>query len=38
MTDKELTKLSRAELLELLLAESKENEQLRTRLNEFKKK
>lgn len=34
MTDRELKKLSRADLLELLLAESRENEQLRAQLAE----
>ena len=32
MTDRELRKLNRAELLELLLAESRENERLRAEL------
>lgn len=34
MTDKELRKLTRAELLEMLIAQTKENEQLRQRLEE----
>lgn len=34
ITDRELRKLSRADLLELLVAESRENERLRARLNE----
>lgn len=38
MTDKELRKLSRAELLELLLAQRKENEQLRVQLEEANEK
>lgn len=33
MTDKELRKLSRAELLEMLIAQMKENEMLRSKLN-----
>lgn len=37
MTDKELRKLNRAELLELLLAQSKESEQLRRELEEVKR-
>lgn len=37
MTDKELKKLSRLELLELLLAESRENERLREELEKIKK-
>lgn len=36
MTDRELKKLSRAELLELLLEKSRENEQLRAQLEEAK--
>ena len=36
MTDKELKKLSRLELLELLLAETRENERLRTELEKIK--
>ncbi|MBQ8503566.1 MAG: hypothetical protein IJ491_04725 [Clostridia bacterium] len=36
MTDKELKKLSRLELLEILLEESKENERLRTEIEETK--
>lgn len=36
MTDKELRRLSRLELLELLLKESKENEKLKTELNRLK--
>lgn len=36
MTDKELKKLSRLELLELLLAESRENERLREELEKIK--
>lgn len=38
MTDRELRKLSRAELLELLLAERKENERLHALLNEANEK
>lgn len=38
MTDQELKKLSRVELLELLLAESKENDRLRAQLKEANKK
>lgn len=38
MTDKELKKLSRAELLEMLLQESRENEQLRQQLAEATEK
>lgn len=34
MTDKELRRLSRRELLEMLLAESKENQHLRTQLEQ----
>lgn len=34
MTDKELRRLSRRELLEMLLAESKENQRLRTQLEQ----
>ena len=37
MTDKELKKLSRLELLELLLIETKENERLKTELEKIKK-
>lgn len=37
MTDKELKKLSRLELLEILLEESKENERLREMLNKNEK-
>lgn len=37
MTDKELKKLSRLELLELLLTESRENERLREELDRVKK-
>ena len=37
MTDKELKKLSRIELLELLLKESRENERLREELEQIKK-
>lgn len=36
MTDRELRKLSRADLLEMLLKESKENEKLRTQLEQAK--
>ncbi len=36
MTDKELKKLSRLELLELLLEESRENERLRTELERLR--
>lgn len=36
MTDRELRKLSRADLLELLLKESKENEKLRMELEQAK--
>lgn len=35
MTDKELKRLGRAELLEMLLAQVKENENLKTRLDEM---
>ena len=35
MTDKELKRLSRAELLEMLLAQAEENEKLKTRLGEM---
>lgn len=35
MTDKELKRLSRAELLEMLLAQMKENEKLKVSLNEM---
>lgn len=38
MTDKELRKLSRMELLELFLAESRENERLRARLKSAEEK
>lgn len=38
MTDRELRRLSRAELLELLLAEMEENEDLRRRLQEAEQK
>lgn len=38
MTDQELRKLNRAELLELLLAERRENERLLTELKEVNKK
>jgi transcriptional regulator with PAS, ATPase and Fis domain len=38
MTDKELKKLSRAELLELLLIQTKENEKLRERLKKREEK
>lgn len=34
MTDKELRRLSRRELLEMLLAETEENQRLRTRLEQ----
>lgn len=34
MTDKELRRLSRRELLEMLLAETKENQRLRTQLEQ----
>lgn len=37
MTERELRKLSRVDLLELLLKESKENEKLRTELEEARK-
>lgn len=37
MTEKELKRLSRSELLEMLLAQSKENEQLRAQLAEARK-
>lgn len=37
MTDKELKKLSRLELLELLLIETRENERLREELDKVKK-
>ncbi len=36
MTDKELKKLSKLELLELLLVESRENERLRAELEQIK--
>lgn len=38
MTDRELKKLSRADLLELLLEESRENERLREQLREANEK
>ena len=38
MTDQELRKLSRADLLELLLAQSKENERLREQLRQAEEK
>lgn len=38
ITERELRKLSRADLLELLLAESRENEQLRAQLQEANQK
>lgn len=38
MTEKELKKLSRADLLELLLQERRENEKLRTEINSLKRK
>lgn len=38
MTDKELKKLNRAQLLEMLLAETEENERLRKELKETKDK
>lgn len=38
MTDRELKKLSRADLLELLLKETQENEKLRAQLEEANKK
>ncbi|WP_373216763.1 DNA repair protein [Ruminococcus sp. 5_1_39BFAA] len=38
VTDRELRKLSRADLLELLLAESRENEMLRAQLKEAQEK
>lgn len=38
MTDRELRKLSRADLLELLLKESRENERLRAQLKEANEK
>ncbi len=38
MTEKEMKKLSRADLLELLLQERRENEQLHTEINSLKKK
>lgn len=38
MTDRELRKLSRADLLELLLKEHKENEQLRLQLEQAQEK
>lgn len=37
MTDKELRRLSRAELLEMLLAQTEENERLRKRLVEVER-
>ena len=36
MTDKELKRLGRADLLEMLLAQVKENEQMKIRLDEMK--
>lgn len=38
MTDRELRKLSRAELLELLLEETRENEKLRAQVEEMEEK
>ena len=38
MTDRELKRLSRADLLELLLIQMKENEQLRRQLDDLQKK
>lgn len=38
VTERELRKLSRADLLELLLAESRENERLRAELDEANRK
>lgn len=38
MTDKELRKLSRAELLEMLIEQIEENESLRSQLNEANEK
>lgn len=38
MTDRELKKLSRADLLELLVLESKENERLRGELKQMQEK
>ncbi len=38
MTDKELKRLSRAELLEMLIEQMKENEDLRSQLEEANKK
>ena len=38
MTEKELRKLNRAELLEMLIAQSKEVEELRAQVSELKKK
>ena len=38
MTDKELRKLKRIEILELLLEQSKENERLRAEIEDMKKK
>lgn len=38
MTEKELKNLTRADLLEMLLAQSKENEQLKIQLEETQKK
>lgn len=38
ITDHELKRLSRADLLELLIAESRENEQLRSQVEEMKQK
>lgn len=37
MTDKELKKLSRADLLEMLLAQTKENEQLKEQITQLQK-
>lgn len=37
ITDRELRKLSRADLLELLVAESRENDQLRAKLEEMRR-
>ncbi|MGN0405782.1 MAG: hypothetical protein ACI4F1_11210, partial [Bariatricus sp.] len=38
MTEKELRKLNRAELLEMLIAQSKEVEELRAQVSELRKK
>lgn len=38
MTDKELKRLKRVDLLELLIAQSKENDRLRTELEEMRSK